>query len=626
MTCFFKNLGWLPAAPDNFSAQLAQASTGYDLRKLVNFSLDGNQLGKVTKKLAVLKKSQQDLTPLTEFNLGFISNTTSKLITPSLIATAIRFGFACNVIETEYNQVAQEAFSTHSAFDGHRLDAVLLAIDYHGLPLQSVPGDLNTAEKILVESIDYIKTVADGVHAKTGAQVLLQNLVPPVESYFGSFERMLPGTLSWLISRLNLKIENLASEHLTVVDVAGLASTLGLSTWHDPTLWNIAKLPFNQDYVPNYAEHVCRIIAARRGKSRRCLILDLDNTLWGGVIGDDGLEGILIGNGDPTGEAHLHVQQVALELRNRGVVLAVSSKNEEIIARQPFQKHPDMLLREEHIAVFQANWTDKASNIRAIATALSLGLDSIVFLDDNPAERMQVRKEIPEVAVPELPADPALYGRVLLAAGYFEAIGFSEEDSKRASFYQQNVQRAQLLNQSSDMEGYLASLQMEITFAPFDIAGRARIAQLISKSNQFNLTTKRYSELQIKLFEENDQYFTTQIRLKDVLGDNGMISVIICKKESTWWEIDTWLMSCRVLGRAVEEAVLQYIIASAKKTGALKLRGIYLPTDRNAIVKNHYKNLGFRNETGIDTAEQIWELDLTEEERKRLPMKVTYAV
>lgn len=343
------------------------------------------------------------------------------------------------------------------------------------------------------------------------------------------------------------------------------------------------------------------------------------------MIGDDGMEGILIGNGDATGEAHLSVQQVALGLRDRGVVLAVSSKNEDATARKPFREHPDMLLREEHIAVFQANWSDKASNIKAIAETLSLGLESMVFLDDNPAERLQVRTELPDVAVPELPSDPALFGRTLLAAGYFEAIAFSEEDRKRAAFYQQNAQRAELLNQS-DMEGYLRSLNMEITFAPFDATGRVRIAQLISKSNQFNLTTKRYGELDVKQLEGDENIFTRQIRLADTFGDNGMISVIVCRILQEAWEIDTWLMSCRVLSRCVEEAVLQDIISNARKAGASKLIGTYIPTARNILVKEHYKKLGFTKIADDENGKEAWELDITKAERMPVPMTVKYAI
>lgn len=625
MTNPHEDLAWLPEAPPDFSSRLASASTGADLRALAGHALDSNQLNRLTKKLATLQNTGADLSTLTPFVLGIISNTTTKLITPALIGTALRTGIALTVVEAEYNQVAQEAFSEHSTFSRHKLDAVLVAIDYRGLPLASAPGDRNAADKNVADCLSYVKTVADNIHARTGAQIILQNIAPPVESFSGSFEGRLPGTLSWLIARLNLELDALSSVGIVILDVSGLAANVGLASWHDATLWNMAKLPFAQNYVPIYCDYVCRIIAARRGKSRRCLILDLDNTLWGGVIGDDGMEGILIGNGDATGEAHLYVQQVALGLRDRGVVLAVSSKNEDAIARQPFREHPDMLLKEEHFAAFHANWSDKASNIKAIAENLSLGLESMVFLDDNPAERLQVRTELPEVAVPELPSDPALYGRILLAAGYFEAIAFSDEDRKRAAFYQQNAQRTALLNQSN-MEGYLRSLNMEITFAPFDATGRARIVQLVSKSNQFNLTTKRYSELEVKQLEENNNIFTRQIRLADTFGDNGMISVVICRMLPEAWEIDTWLMSCRVLGRCVEEAVLQDIIDNAVKAGAGKLIGTYIPTERNVIVKEHYKKLGFTKTAGNEGSEETWELDMTGVEPRPLPMKVKYGI
>jgi FkbH-like protein len=253
-----------------------------------------------------------------------------------------------------------------------------------------------------------------------------------------------------------------------------------------------------------------------------------------------------------------------------------------------------MLLKEEHIAVFQANWNDKATNIKAIAKELALGTDAMVFLDDNPVERNLVRQMLPEVAVPELPSDPALYARTLAAAGYFETIVFSDEDIKRAGFYQDNAKRVELQKQAGDIDAYLASLGMEITFQPFDETGRARIAQLINKSNQFNLTTKRYTEAQVAAAEQDRDCFTLQVRLTDTFGDNGMISVIICRPQATAaWEIDTWLMSCRVLGRQVEPTTLNLIAREAQKLGARRLIGTYLPTKKNAMVKDHYVKLGF---------------------------------
>lgn len=620
MNNLFQDLGWLQAAPADFSHRLASVNAGNELRALAQYALDDNQLRKLAKKYSKLLSENAELSGLTPITLGVISNSTTQLMTPALQASALRFGIALKVVEAQYDQLAHEAYSAESAFAGCKVNMVLVAADYHGLPLKPCPGDREAAEKNVAECLAYLQAVTQALRVKTGAQMILQNIAPPVELLSGSFEGRLPGTTSWLLQRLNNELDQLVADDLFIFDVAGLASTVGLANWHDPTLYNIGKLPFAQAYTPIYADYVCRLLAARLGKSRRCLILDLDNTLWGGVIGDDGLEGILIGNGNPTGEAHLQLQQTILALRARGVVLAVSSKNEDAMARLPFKEHPDMVLKEDHIAVFQANWSDKASNIRAIAQTLSLGLESMVFLDDNPVERLQVRRELPEVAVPELPDDPALYARVLAAAGYFEAITFSDEDRKRAAFYQDNAKRVEILNQSSDMDAYLKALEMEIALTSFDSIGRARIAQLISKSNQFNLTTKRYSEAEVKALETDANYFTRQIRLKDSMGDNGMISVLICKKAADIWTIDTWLMSCRVLGRKVEEAVLQDLVRAAQSAGASRLIGHYYPTSRNVIVKDHYKKLGFVLVSATDQ-EESWTLTIGDYKEQTLPLK-----
>ena len=301
------------------------------------------------------------------------------------------------------------------------------------------------------------------------------------------------------------------------------------------------------------------------------------------------MEGIKIAQGDACGEAHLAVQRLALDLRQRGIVLAVSSKNTDAVAREPFEKHPEMLLKLEHIAVFQANWNDKATNIQAIAEELSLGLEAMVFLDDNPVERGLVRRLLPQVAVPELPEEPSGYARTLAAAGYFEAVTFANEDLKRAGYYLDNARRAQLQTKVGGLDAYLASLDMTITFQPFDAVGRARIVQLINKSNQYNLTTRRYTDPEILDAENDPEVFTLQVRLADIFGDNGMISVVICRPSAAGvWDIDTWLMSCRVLGRKVEHMVLREILEHARAAGIGKLCGIYKATERNQLVVDHY--------------------------------------
>ena len=617
-TQFIESLGWLPRPSADFKERVKGLSNheapGKEARRLATHALDINQLSRLTKALKALTAQGKSLSPLTPFKLGLIGNGTLDFIEPALIASAARHGIALQCVRTAYGQVMQDVFDPSSALNQARPNAVLVALDHRALPVKCAPGDAAGAAKAIEATIKQLSSLREAIAQNSGALTIIQSLACPPEGLFGSFDAVLPGAERSLLMDLNIALADFVRTHSSsavLLDVAGLAEKVGTSHWFSAAQWNLAKLPFADHLVPLYADHVARILAALRGKTRRCLVLDLDNTVWGGIIGDDGLDGIKIAQGDATGEAHLAIQHLALSLRARGIALAVSSKNEDATARLPFREHPEMLLREEHIAVFQANWKDKASNIAAIAETLNLGLDAFVFLDDNPAERELVRRTIPEVAVPELPEDPALYPLALMAGGYFEAVQLSEEDKKRAAFYEGNAKRIALQSEIADMDSYLASLEMEITFEPFNEVGRARIAQLISKSNQFNLTTRRYSEADVTTFAEDPRAFTLQVRLKDSIGDNGMISVIICLKiDPKTWVIDTWLMSCRVLGRRVEEMVLREIARHAALEGATLLIGNYIPTERNMMVKDHYKKLGFELVDEDPTGASSWALPL----------------
>ena len=629
----YAQLSWLPQPPADFAARCKAlfedppvTGVGQALTRLASYALDENKLTRLAKLIGRLRAAGETFEPLVPVRLGIISNATADFIVPALVGTAARHGIALEVVAGDFNQVAQEALDPQSAINRARCDAVLLALDYRALPLPPTPGDPARTKASVEVALDQIMQWREGVRRHGGAVAILQTLPPPAEPLFGSFERVLAGTRRDMIARLNAELAgNIADSEDLLFDVASLAETVGLAEWHDPKQWNLAKLPFAADFVPLYAEHLCRLLAAQRGKSRRCLILDLDNTLWGGVIGDDGLDGIQLAQGDATGEAHLDLQRVTLELRARGIVLAVSSKNDDAVARRPFREHPEMLLKEDHIAVFQANWKDKASNIKAIAEALSLGLDAMVFVDDNPMERDLVRTMLPQVAVPEMPDDPALYARTLLAAGYFESIAFSAEDRQRADMYQDNARRLALQEQAGDIDAYLRSLDMEITFQPFDETGRARISQLINKSNQFNLTTRRYSEADVAQMIRDRDILTLQIRLSDVFGDNGMICVIICRPsetESRAWDIDTWLMSCRVLGRKVEETVLAEIVGAARERGIERLIGTYKPSGRNAMVEGHYARLGFTELERNTDGSTRWSLDVAGAPELDIPMRI----
>jgi FkbH-like protein len=624
-------LGWLRCAPADLRERCRaiagnpsppDIATDSALIDVASYALDINQLMRVSKLVAERLKSPIN-TLLARFKLALIGSGTTSLIAPAIVGSGPRHLTLIEVVEGGYGRALEEALSPNSAIRLTQPDGVLLAFDYRDLHLDTAVADGDAAAARVEAAFSHIATIAENLRPALKGPLLLQTLVPPLEPLFGSLDAVESGSTRSMVAALNVRLAGwIAQGNDVLVDAAALANAVGLQNWCNPAQWHAAKLPFDQDMVPLYADLVCRTIAAIRGKSRKCLVLDLDNTLWGGVIGDDGVEGITLGQGSADGEAYLAIQRMALEYRSRGIVLAVCSKNDDAVARQPFREHPDMLLREEHIAVFQANWNDKASNLRAIAEELNIGIDSLVFLDDNPFEREQVRRELPLVAVPELPQEPALYPRVLSWAGYFEAVAISAEDRKRADFYQANATRAAALASSSDMEAYLRSLDMSCTIRPFDGIGRARIAQLINKSNQFNLTTRRCTESEVAAMETAPDKFTIQVRLADKFGDNGMISVVVFDKSAEAWTNDIWLMSCRVLGRRVEDAVLAHVCAAAKAEGAKRLIGRYLPTAKNRMVAEHYGKLGFALIDKTADGESLWILDLEGYQAPDLPMQI----
>jgi FkbH-like protein len=398
-----------------------------------------------------------------------------------------------------------------------------------------------------------------------------------------------------MVARLNESLRTLADErgaHVLAVDA--IAARDGIAEWHDEGLWHRSKQEIHPRVLHVYGDAVGRLLAAIRGRSYKCLVLDLDNTLWGGVVGDDGLAGIALGQGSVVGEAHLALQRYALELSRRGVLLAVCSKNDEANALEVFDRHPEMLLRRKHISCFVANWEDKATNLRQIARQLNIGTDALVFVDDNPFERNLVRQELPEVAVPELPEDPAGFVTCIASAGYFEGLSVTNEDQERVSQYRANAEREQLRESTTDMAAYLQSLRMELHCGPFDRIGLQRIVQLINKTNQFNLMTRRYTDAEVQAVMADPAALHLQLRLQDRFGDNGVIAIVIGKLDAgRRLVIDTWLMSCRVLGRQVEAATLNVVAHRAGAMGATALIGSFRPTAKNEMVKDHYPKLGF---------------------------------
>ena len=621
-----EQLLWLPPHAD-MGAAISQAKQETDplarlqqAARLAGYRRDFTQTAKLDRLAAagLQGPAPQGFTPL---RIALLSSHTVDHLLPAIRVAGLQRRLALSLFVTPYGLYRQALLLDDPQLAEFAPQLVVLALDARDallqLPLTSGREEVDAA---IAARVDELRGLWRRARERFAAQVVQQTLVPVDPPLFGSFEAQVPAAPYALVQRLNEAIRMAAREEgVLLLDLAWHAADgsygNGLA---DPARWHQAKQLVSPEMAPLYGDHLARVAAASVGLSRKCLVLDLDNTLWGGVIGDDGLGGIKLGAGSPSGEAYVAFQRYAALLAQRGVILAVCSKNDAHVAEAAFE-HVEMALRRRDIAAFVANWEDKAGNLRRIAAMLDIGLDSLVFVDDNPAERDIVRHELPEVAVPELPDDVADYPARIAAAGYFEAVSFTADDSARAQSYAANAERKQALNQATDMQGYLRGLEMVLTATPIGSAELARATQLVNKTNQFNLTTRRYGEAEVQRLAEDPAAVTLAIRLRDKFGDNGLISVVLAAPHEALAAdellIDSWLMSCRVLGRQVEEAVLQVLAEAARARGYAALVGEYRPTERNGMVAEHYPRLGFESHphplgTGDDAT--FWRLSLAE--------------
>ena len=546
--------------------------------------------------------------------LAVLGSSTLAHLHAGIRVAGLRRNIHVATYENDYGQYMQELLDGSSALHAFGPNAVLFVFDAahltQGLHAAVTSAD---ADSMLAEALARIEQCWVRAGAAFSCHIMQQTVLDVFPPLLGNNEQRLPGSRGRFISRLNHALRELADRHgVDLVALDSAAARDGLHAWHDPALWHRSKQEVTPARAPSYGELVGRLIAARQGRSYKCLVLDLDNTLWGGVIGDDGLDGIVLGQGSTLGEGFAAVQEYAKDLARRGIILAVCSKNDEANALEPFDKHPEMVLRRADIASFQANWTDKAANLRAIAAELNIGLDALVFLDDNPFERNFVREQLPMVAVPEVPDDdPALAPAILADAGYFESLGITAEDRERTVQYQENRARSALQATAGDMDSYLRALDMRMVWSRFDAVDRNRVVQLINKTNQFNLTTRRHTDADIAAVMADPSSFGLQIRLLDRFGDNGIIGIVIGRTTRPGTiALDTWLMSCRVLGRGVERTTLNLVAETARSMGADTLVGEFIATKKNAMVRDHYRKLGFTVVSETDT-ESTAELDLT---------------
>jgi len=465
------------------------------------------------------------------------------------------------------------------------------------------------ASAFVRETADRMVRVWDTIRLHSAATIIQSNFALPYERFFGNFDHKVPESFYSVVLALNERLGETARERRGVLinDVEAVASWIGRKHWFDDRLWDMAKYPCAVDHLPALARNIVEIVMALLGRVVKCVVVDLDNTLWGGVIGDDGLEGILLdAHGD--GESYYRLQCYLRELLRRGILLAVCTKNEASNALLPFEKHPGMALKRDHFAAFVANWNDKAENIRKIREELNIGFDSMVFLDDNPFERNLVRELLPDVIVPELPEDPADFVRAISELNLFETVSFSTEDLKRAEMYRQEAERREVRASFATAEEFLQSLEMRIAVARVDSFHLPRVAQLIQRSNQFNLTTRRLSEGECAGLKDDPRWIPLYAKLADRLGDHGLISVVILEVCENELAIRDWLMSCRVVGRGVEQYLMNSVFEHARRLQLERVVGEYIPTAKNGMVKDFFAQFGFLTLPEIAAGHARWVL------------------
>ncbi len=556
---------------------------------------------------------KKDFSGLPRRRIALLGDSATQFLAKAITAYGYEKRISFQVFEAEFDQIDRQVVDADSELYHSDPEFVVLSLSAERLwerfTETALPARADFAREVVGQLQHWWQTIA----SRSSAKIIQMNLVEKHDFVFGHFSSKVGSSFYYQLKKINFELMNAAQaqKQVFVADIAALAADFGHRNAHDPRLYATAKVAFALDFLPAAAKAVTDIVCALSGAIKKCLILDLDNTVWGGVIGDDGMENIQIGHLG-LGPAFDGLQKWARELKNRGIILAVCSKNDDAVAKRPFQDHPEMVLRLGDIAVFVANWENKADNIKRIQETLNIGFDSMVFVDDNPFERNLVREMLPAVTVPELPEDPALYVPYLVSLNLFETTAFSDEDLQRTQQYQQEAARTELQKKFESVDDYLKSLEMRSTVKAFDSFSVPRIAQLTQRSNQFNLRTVRYSDADIERIRNSDKYVTLSFDLKDRFGDHGLIGLIILEKlDSESLFIDTWIMSCRVLKRGMEEFIVNQMAAQARSRGFRYLIGEYLPTEKNKMVKDLYKNMGFSGANGK------WELEL--ESFKELP-------
>jgi FkbH-like protein len=614
-------LNWLPVAPD-FPGDLRKALDTPDsaerlkkLASLAQYRLGFMETLQLSRALSELIARPMD--GFSHVRLAILASSTVDHLAPAIRIAGLRRGLLIDVYVGAYGQYRQEVLDASSGLHQFAPQIVLLSLTAREL-IAKIPLSASApeAEDTIAQSVDELRQLWRTAQETFKTTILQQTFIDVTQPLFGNYDRAVFGAPARLIRRLNDQIAEAATrDEILLLDIARATERDGIHAWFDVARWLHGRLEISPQAAPLYGEQVARVVAAQRGLSKKCLVLDLDNTLWSGVVGDDGIEGIVLGEGNALGEAHLSLQRHAKQLKERGVILAVCSKNDLAIAEAVFEQHPDMLLRRSDIAAFIANWDDKVENLRTVARRLNIGLDGLVFVDDNPAERARIRESLPMVAVPELPPDAAHYANCLAEAGYFEAVAFTSVDQQRAEQYTANTRREAMFELSKSTDDFLRDLKMSVHFGPFTDVDLARITQLINKTNQFNPTTRRYNKEEVASFSGMADTITLQFRLIDRLGDSGIVSVMILRPDLAQPNVlyvDCWVMSCRVFGRELEFEVMNIAVEEARRRSVRMFRAQYIPSPKNGVISELYPSLGFvpESQATLPNGTTQWCLDL----------------
>jgi FkbH-like protein len=577
----------LTLAKDFFKAGENEKAFTY-LNRLCQYTDDFNSLVKASKLLKKIKKSAPDKVDVkTKVKVALLGGMTTPYLVPLLEACGLGRSFDLEIYEAEYNMIDVEILNPQSELHRFEPDIILT------LP---VIQNVDTKESSIIEKEQQRWTnLWKKVDQSLKARII--HLLYDYGDKEGSpfLSHYSPDGLSQTVEKINAALVSEGSQHgITFINHAGIAEQYGRLNWIDDKYWAMAKQPISMNLLPRLARHIIANIGIAYGRSKRCIAVDLDNTLWGGVLGEEGIHGVLAGNGDGESEEFIAFQQYLLDQTQRGCILVALSKNDEDLVKECFEaRKDDFIIQWKDFTTTRINWTDKSQNLKSVSEELSLSTEHFVFIDDNPTERNRVRQILPDVTVPELPKGVSGYIREVDRHLLFEIQNLTKEDKARKESYKANAQRKELESNTGSFEDYLKSLDMVLTHKFLDDTVMERAAQLVSKTNQFNLTTKRYSQSALQEMAESKEHFPLCYRLVDRFGDYGWISLVILKVNDSVLDIDTWLMSCRVLGKAVEETVLSDMITIAQNQGCTEIRGTYIPTKKNGLVAGLYERLGF---------------------------------